>query len=697
MAADTEILESWKEIAAYLKRDVTTVQRWEKREGLPVHRHLHDKSGSVFARRGELDAWRRARTRAPDAPSEPADTERERTAAPDRGALGRADENGAGHPPVAIVPPAPTAESTRRALLFGLALVAVIVTLGSLRPDTRLATPEPIAFSVEPPDGLALVPNEPPLIAPDGRAVVFVAVAESGISRLVIREIDTVTPRVLPGTEGARYPFWSADSRQVAFFADRHLRAVAVGGGEPRAITEAPYGQAGTWDADGVILFPLSAQSGLYRVQMQGGTPVQVTTPEIARGDYAHRVPHYLPDGRRFIFLVKSTRPDREGIYVGSLDGAEPKQLMRALSEARYASGRLLFVTPPALMAVGLNTSSMKVEGSPVVLARDTSHESFTARGLFSVSDNGVIAYSTMRMPAMRLVQIDRDGETRELGVAPGTYWDLAPAPRGTTVALTEMNARTATRDILLVSLDTGARRQITTDPVDDAMPVWSPDGGRLAFSSRRLGSYDIFVTDLAGGAARPLLTGEGDQWVGDWSPDGRFLVYSSNAPGNATRSDLYTFDLESKKSTVLVATRGRDTHARFSPDGRWVAYSCDATGQPEVYLQRFPAQGHEHYLVSLRGGGYPRWRADGRELYYVDPTGTVMAASLELGESPVVGNIAAAARGALARLGPTISGLGADYAPIDLDGRFLVKQPAEPVAGPITVVVNGLNARHAP
>jgi Tol biopolymer transport system component len=696
MAADTEILESWKEIAAYLKRDVTTVQRWEKRERLPVHRHLHDKSGSVFARRSELDAWRAARTRAPETVDPAADPDQELTPAP---APSPSPQRGmpAHREPMSREVPAPASDSTRRALLFGFALIGVLVTLGSLKPDTKLAPQAPIAFNVEPPAGLALVPNEPPLIAPDGQAVVFVAVGDNGVSRLVIREISSVVPRVLPGTEEARYPFWSADSRQVAFFADRHLKAVAVAGGEPRAITEAPYGQAGTWDADGVILFPLSAQSGLHRVQVQGGKPVPVTSPDNARGDYAHRVPHYLPDGRRFIFLVKSTRADREGIYIGSLDGAEPKQVMRALSEAWYAAGRLIFVTPPALMAVGFDAASMQVKGSPVVLARGTAHESFTARGLFSVSDTGTIAYSRVQSPAMRLVQVDRTGESRELRVAPRPYWDLAPTPDGKAVALTELNARSGTRDILLISLVTGATRELTSDPVDDAMPVWSPDGRQLAFSSRRLGSYDIFVTDIAGGDARPVLTGEGDQWVGDWSPDGRVIVYSSNAPGNATRSDLYTLDVESKKTSAFVATRGRDTHAQFSPDGRWIAYSCDATGQPEVYLQRYPPQGHEQILVSVRGGAYPRWRADGRELYYVDPTGTVMAASVELGTSPVVGNIATAARGALARLGPTISGLGADYAPLDLDRRFLVKQPAEPVAGPITVVVNGLHARPTP
>lgn len=688
MSGDDDLLESWKEIAAYLKRDVTTVQRWEKRERLPVHRHVHDKSGSVFARRSELDAWRRARTRAPEPSSEPdAEPDREPATAPARyeDHARHAELSDSGH----IAP--------RRALLFGVALVAVLVTLGSLRSDSRLAPPPPVAFSVEPPQGFSLVPNEPPLIAPDGHAVVFVALGEDGVSRLVLRALDRVAPQPLPGTEGARYPFWSADSRQVAFFADRHLKTTAIAGGEPRAICEAPHGLAGTWDSEGVILFPLTAQSGLYRVSMQGGTPVAVTTPELARGDHAHRAPHFLRDGRRFIFLVKSTRPDREGIYVGTLDGAAPRQVMRSLSEAWYADGRLVFVTPPALMSITLDTASMAVQGSPVVLARDTAHESFTARGLFSVSEQGTVVFSTTRTPEMRLVQLDANGKARPLAVAPGLYWDLAPAPAGDALALTRMNHRSGTRDLWRIDLRTGEGLQLTSDPADDAMPVWAPDGRQLAFSSKRLGSFDVFVADSRGLMKRPLLTGEGDQWVNDWSPDARHLVYSSNAPGNSTRSDLYVLDLQTNRSSVLVATRGRDTHARFSPDGKWLAYSCDVTGQPEVYLQRFPPQGHGQFLVSVRGGAYPLWSADGRTLFYLDQMGTVMAATLDLGEGVVVRNIAVAARGALAPLGTAISGLGADYAPLPGGRGFLIKQPVEPVAGPITVILNGFNLRPAP
>ena len=679
MASDTDTLESWKEIAAYLKRDVTTVQRWEKREGLPVHRHLHDKSGSVFARKAELDRWRRARTRAPD--------------------IAVDDHNGdtdVDVPPHGPLPPPPltaTPVPARRALLFVLGLGALLITLGALRLDTTPDAPLPVAFTVAPETGTALLPNEAPLISPDGRTLVFVGMNADGVARLFARLMGETTIRPLPGTEGARYPFWSPDSRQVAFFADGRLKALAISGGEPRAICEAAFGQAGAWGDDGVILFPLPGHGGLHRVRMEGGTPMPVTVPDVAQGDYAHRAPHFLPDGRRFVFLVRSTSPGREGIYLGTIAGGAPRRVLRTLSEAWYADGHLLYVQPPALMAVKVDPDSLALDGAPVALSREASHESFTGRGLFSVSSTGTVVFSAMRTPVMRLVTFDRGGRRRDTDVVPGIFWDLARAPGGSSLALTRLDAEAATRDIWQVDLSTYQSRRLTTHAADDAMPVWAPDGRRLAYSSKRLGTYDIFMQTIADGTTSPpLVKGDGDQWVNDWSSDGRLLLYSGTAPGNSTRSDLFVFDLTTHTSQTLVRTRGRDTQGRFSPDGKWVAYTCDEGGQPEVFVMPFPVRGNSHHqLVSVGGGSYPRWRADGRELYYVDATGTLIAATLDPGEDLHVRGVQVVARGVFARLGPTISGLGADYAPSADGATFLVKEPTEAVAGPITVVVNGI------
>ncbi len=684
MAGDSGILESWKEIAAYLKRDVTTVQRWEKREGLPVHRHVHDKSGSVFARKSELDRWRLQRTKTADGitdlpsgefPVDPSPTP----------------------PPLSLRPRRVT--SGQRAALFGLSVVALLLTVGALVTEPRPeASPARIVFNIVPDDGLSLVPTEAPTVAPDGSSVVFVGVGPDGITRLHLRPLGELTARPVPGTEGARYPFFSADSRQVAFFADGKLKAVATSGGEPRAICEAPFGQAGTWSDDGVILFPLSSQGGLYRVRAEGGAPERVTDPDLAAGDFAHKVPHFLPDGRRFLFLVRSTLPTREGIYVASLDGMVPRQVMRALSEAWYSSGHLLFVQPPALMAQVFDLESLTVKGAPYALSRESSHESYSGRGLFSSSSGGTVVYSTMRTPMMRLVTVDRAGRRRDADVVPGVFWDLAPAPGSAKLALTRQEPGATTRDIWTFDLKTTDRVRLTSDPADDALPVWSPRGTELAFSSRRLGTLDIFVKEPTEDAkAVAVVTGKGDQWVNDWSSDGHWLLYSSTVPGNTTRSDLYAYRIDSKQVTPIAETRGRDTQGRFSPDGRWVAYSCDAHGQPDIFIKPFPPKSGEAYQITSGGGRYPRWRADGRELYFVDGGDNLVAATLDFDNTVRVRTQQVVVHGAFVRLGPAISGVGADYVPTADGSAFLIKEPMTPVAGPITVVVNGFNRLVSP
>jgi eukaryotic-like serine/threonine-protein kinase len=688
MADDNDTLESWKEIASYLKRDVTTVQRWEKREGLPVHRHLHDKSGSVFALRPELDRWRRARTRAPEFAPEPGPAPEVDSEPP----APRRDPP----PPLPPAPVVPQPELTvRRAVLFFAGLAGLVLTVGGLRPVTTPEPPMPVAFTVAPIDGTALMPNEAPLISPDGRTLVFVGIGADGISRLFVRLLGEIAMRAMPGTEGARHPFWSPDSRQVAFFADRRLKVLAVSGGEPRAICEAPFGQAGAWGDDGVILFPLSAQGGLYRVRMEGGPVVPVTEPDIAAGDFAHRAPHFLPDGRRFVFLVRSTSPTREGIYVGTLDGGAPRAILRSVSEAWYADEHLLFVQPPALMAIRVDPGTLALEGAPVALSREASNESFSGRGLFSVSANGTVVFSAMRTPVMRLVTLDIEGRRHDTDVVPGVFWDLARAPGGESLALTRLDPGPGTRDIWLVDLATYRSERLTSHIADDAMPVWAPHGRTIAFSTRRLGTYDIFLQAVSAGSdATPLVTGDGDQWVNDWSSDGRLLLYSATTPGNSTRSDLFVFDLAERKATTVVRTRGRDTQGRFSPDGRWIAYSYDERGQPDVVLMPYPPRDEPHVVVSAGGGGYPRWRADGKALYYIDSTGNLVVAPVDLERGVHVGGVQVVARGAFARLGQAISGLGADYAP-SRDGRsFLIKEPTEAVAGPITVLVNGIGRR---
>ena len=517
--------------------------------------------------------------------------------------------------------------------------------------------------------------------------------ASRGSSRVSLGEVAL---RTLPGTEGARYPFWSADSRQVAFFADGRLKGLAISGGEPRAICEAPFGQAGAWGEDGVILFPLSGHGGLHRVRMEGGVAARVTDAGRRAGDFAHRAPHFLPDGRRFVFLVRSTSPDREGIYVGNLDGAAPRQVLRSLSEAWYADGHLLFVQPPALMAVKVDPDTLEQDGAPVALSREASHESFSGRGLFSVSSTGTVVFSAMRTPVMRLMTLDRHGRRRDTDVVPGVFWDLARAPGGLALALTRQDAGASTRDIWKVDLKTNRSERLTTHAADDAMPVWSPDGRQLAFSSRRNGTYDIFVQSMtAGGAATPVVTGDGDQWVNDWSSDGRLLLYSLTTPGNSTRSDLFVFDIA---------------------DGQ--SWQCRPHARPRyagALFTRWPVD----CLHMRRGRPARRLRDAVSRATAINASASRWAEAAFLAGGPTAGNsttsmapatwwpcrsISAPTSTCAARRWSR-AGSSRDWArrspawapttrPRQTEPDFLVKEPTEAVAGPITVVVNGIGRR---
>ena len=688
MPGDPDVLESWKEIAAYLKRDVTTVQRWEKREGLPVHRHLHDKSGSVFARKSELAEWHRARTRVAEVLVDAPDATGEATAHAHNG-------NGHARDAVPRMPPEPPPMSAgSRAALFAAGLTVLLLTVGALAPTPTKSRPPQFVFTVAPPAGVTLMPSDAPMISPDGKSLVYVGIGDDGITRLRLRPMDDLVSRVMPGTEGARYPFWSADSRQIAFFAEGKLKTLSLGNGEPRTVCDAPNGQPGAWSDNDIILFPTSGRSGLFRVRAEGGAPVLVTRPDIPRGDFAHRVPHFLPGGEQFVFLVRSTRPDRQGIYLGTLRGGEPRMVMRSTGEAWYAAGYLLFVQPPALMAQPLHPETLLPRGAPFALTREASEEAFSARGLFSVSATGTVAYAAVSTTTtMRVVRIDRHtGRRSETGIPSGEIWDLSPTPDQALLSMTRIEGRGG-RDVWTVDLRTRNLVRLTTDPADDAMPVWSPTGDRLAFSSRRLGDFDIFVRGAA--SDQPIaqvVTGAGDQWVNDWSSDGRWLLYSATVEGNTTRSDLLAFHLETRRAIEVVTTVGRDTQGRFSPDGRWIAYACDADGRPEVYVARFPPDGASPLRVSSNGGGYPRWRRDGQEIFYVDAAGSLMAATIEYDSAPVVRSRHVVTRGAFLPLGPAASGVGADYVPAPDGGSFLLKEPVEAVAGPVTLVVNGLH-----
>jgi serine/threonine protein kinase/Tol biopolymer transport system component len=523
-------------------------------------------------------------------------------------------------------------------------------------------------------------------LSPDGRYIVFVASGD-GPERLWLRTLDNTRAQAVAGTDGARYPFWSADSRSIGYFALGKLYRIDATNGSPKALANAPQGVGGTWNADGTILFaPLGNNTPLSRIAASGGEPVPVT--RLAPGQISHRLPWFLPDGRHFFFYVQGST-DASGIYLGSLDGGEPKRLTGADTAGMYLHrDRLVFVRQGALVAQRVDVARGELMGDPEMVADQVSNSRNSNLGGFSVTNDGRVAYraGTTRQPS-QLTWFDRTGKA--LDEVPNgdtlTNAELSPDGRRVVAQRTLQN----NPDIWFMDLIRGGFTRFTYDPAIDNFPVWSPDGMRIAFASTRKGVYSLYLKTSSGvGADELLLEKRNPIYPQDWSKDGRFLMYGENDPKMAL--DLWVLEMigNERKSRMVLNTPFDERNAQFSPDGRWLAYQTNESGRIEIVVREFP-EGSTKSAVSTSGGIQPRWRADGKELYFIAPDGKLMAV-------PVISAGSTLEAGLPKVLFPTSivgaaseSNFKAQYM-VSRDGRFLINQPPEQfTTTPITLLLN--------
>ena len=652
-------LDSWKEIAAYLARDVTTVRRWEKREGLPVHRHIHDKLGTVYAYTGEIDEWWRARGR--------------QVGESDSNKRPRHDRLGWG----------------LAATFLAMAAVAT-ATLIVIWPQS-LDDPAEFRFSIAHGERGALGTFA---VSPDGRAIAFTGADASGIIRLWIRRLEAVDAQPLAATEGASFPFWSPDSRFLGFFADGKLKKIAAAGGASQTVCDAAEGRGGTWNHDDVILFAPGREQGLHRVAASGGVASPVTTVERPQ-HRGHLWPAFLPDGRHFLYLADSGAREHHAIYVGGLDASHSRLLVRAQSNAIYApSGALLFARDRALVSQRFDVGKLEFTGEPVLIADHVVQPyGLDHRGDFSVSSNGVLAYRSGGSPLKQLTWLDRRGErVGHLG-EPADYAEPVLSPDGTRVAVSlfDPSSPVWASDIWLLDVSTGARTRLTFDQAADFEPVWSPDGADVVFASNRGGTLDLYRKSVSGsGLDQLLLRSDTPKHSEAMSPDGRFLTYSSLE--SDTKYDVWILPLVGDRDPrPLLQNAFSEGQSQISPDGRWIAYTSHESGRMEVRVQPFP-EGAGQWQISSDGGGDPRWRRDGGELFYIAVDGTMMAVAIEPGR--------AFKPGVPQPLFDTkINHLWDDarnHYDVSLDGqRFLLARPVEHLASlPVTVVVHWRHQR---
>ena len=528
-------------------------------------------------------------------------------------------------------------------------------------------------------------------LSPDGRRIAFVGDYQ-GQPTLWFRSLDAAEAQPLPGTQNARRPFWSPDSRSIGFFALTELKRIDTRGGAPRPITEIIAGTAGAWGGDGNILFSgimsrtiSPAPTGLLRVNAEGGATDIATRP--VTPSIAHRYPQFLPGRREFLFFAEGAADER-GVYLGSLDSMETTRLVASDSQGAYfAPDWLLFVRRGTLLAQRFDIDRRSMIGDAITAAESVSWDPISGGAAISTSGTNVIAYRSGRGPATQLEWFDRSGHP--LGTLGSSEGAALSNPRLSPDGRRVIGERTVNNETALWLVDSSHQVLFarTTDRSMARYPVWSRSGDRIAFASVRTGSVRLSAKPSAGASNEEgFFESTAITVLSDWSPDGRFLLFFS--PDAKTGTDLWVLPTDTRTPKLFLATPANEMWGQFSPDGRWIAYQSNETGRFEIYVRPFPGPGGP-IPISTAGGVYTRWSRDGSELYYVAPDATLMAVRVR--RTPTT--ISADAPVALFKTrrvggGVNVIGYGHQY-DVAPDGRFLMNVEPESNLRPITLVMN--------
>jgi Tol biopolymer transport system component len=547
-------------------------------------------------------------------------------------------------------------------------------------PEMRLeistpATTDPVSFA----------------LSPDGQQIVFVA-GDNGTPRLWLRPLSSTTARPLPGTDHPELPFWHPDGRSVGFFAAGEVKRIELEGGLVEQISRAAVPAGAAWSPDGTVVHPLVPDSPLFRAQPPRLIPAQLTSLDARQT--GHRGPRFLPDGVHFLFYVMGP-PGVRGIHVGSVTGGVPQRLAEADSPAVFARDHLFYLRQGTLFAQPFDAVRLTTAGDPQPVAEGVASSPGAGIAALSASSEGTIAFRTGPPGAKRqFVWFDRAG--RELSRIGGaehvgpSYGSLSPDARRLAVQRT----RDGNTDVWLLDLERGGTPlRFTTAPEADIAPLWSPQGDSIVFSSlvnfageNAPRAFRLFRQPLTGGPAEVLIRESPATQATDWSKDGRFILYRTVEAGQGD-NDIWALEVgRDRQPFPVVKTPFMERDAQFSPDGKWIAYQSNESGRFEIYVQRFNAAG-ERERISPNGGAQVRWRADGRELFYLTLDNQLTAVPVSLSERDV-------------RTGPATAlfrapvgapqGIALHNYIVSQDGqRFLLDTIVEEPAPPIVVILN--------
>ena len=580
-------------------------------------------------------------------------------------------------------------------LPWAIAAVAALIAV-SIAAAYLLQAPKPASLvqsSIVPPPGtsfLTMLPSSgPPVLSPDGTRLAFTARDTKGKALLYVRSLAASAAQPLEGTDDAMYPFWSADGRELGFFAAGKLKKIDAGGGAAQDVCDVGSARGGTWNRDGTILFTPGTAQPIMRVSAAGGKPEPITTLNSERDENSHRWPGFLPDGKHFLYWARSSKgPHEDLIYIGELGSTKGAVLMKSDSMATYASGYLLFLRDQVLMAQAFDPKRLELKGDPVLVAQKVGFNGAVAHPLFTVSQTGILVYQSGNLDSgWNLLWLGRDGKPVAPSPQPDRYIVPSLSPDEKRMAVGIFTGSQGVGDLWIYDLARGTNTRVTFGPGSNSSPVWSPDGRTIYYASASKGIPHISAKAADGsGSERVILETPGiAESPLSMSSDGRYIAYWRKDIAKDAGSHIWVLPLfGGGKPFPIEQDTWAEKDAQISPDGKWMAYVSNESGRSQVYITPFPAGGAK-WEVSKDGGISPKWRGDGKELFYLDNSDSIIALDLTVSGSAINLGVPHVLFQAI--------GIQRDYGPFDVtaDGKkFLINSGNVAQGGePLTLVQN--------
>lgn len=510
------------------------------------------------------------------------------------------------------------------AIIFLLALVAALTWAIARRPVSATR----MQFALPVPDEMSISHMA---LSHDGAMLVFVSPEESSaMPMLFMQRVGSPNVTPLPGTQGASYPFWSPDGAYVGFFANGKLQKIAVAGGTPQVLATALEGRGASWGSNGVIIYAPDPQSAINRINADGSGMAAITEHIRGPQDQSHRWPVFLPDGEHFLFWAgnfANLRDDQSsGIYLTSLSAKERRLLVLCHSSFGYDANALFYTDEQKqLVSIPFDPSGAKVSGSSSVVSTLVGFQPSTYWSAFAVSQNGTLIYNVdVGAAQSEITWMDRSGKTLGRIGEPAIMANPDLSPDDTRLAVDISDPKANNVDIWIESTRTVASARFTFDPSEEVVGVWSRSGNMLAFRMAAQGA-GLTIKSASGleRERRIYTTPLADDIIpNSWTLDDRQVLCTHETP---SRNYLELMPVSGGQPTRFLTDKSSQSNGQISPDGKWVAYASDESGAWEIYVTSFPGAAGK-WQVSRGGGNEPRWRADGREVFYIAPNGMLMA-----------------------------------------------------------------------